>query len=44
VWFDHPVALGTTWTLVIEDKDSRLHGHQPGNGGSVEARLVHEPP
>ncbi len=44
LWFDHPVTLGATWTLVIEDKDARLGGRHPGNGGSVEARLIYEAP
>ncbi len=43
IWINHEVELGTTWTLVIEDKDTRLGGRQPGNGGSLEARLLHQP-
>ncbi len=44
VWVEHPVTLGSTWTLVVEDKDTHLGGRQHGNGGSVEAHVIYEKP
>lgn len=42
-WFEVPVDPAAELTLAVEDRDTRLTGRHPGNGGRVKVNLRYAP-